>query len=85
MAWTVNYGPQAVAQLAAIAKPAALGVINCMDYVATIADPTAQGKRLTGDLDGLWRYRVGDWRVICDVQPDQLVVLDVSLGSRFGN
>lgn len=45
-------------------------------------NPRSTGKALTGPLGGLWRYRVGDCRVICDIQDGALRVLVVQLGNR---
>lgn len=50
--------------------------------VAMREDPRSLGKRLSGDLSFLWRYRVGDYRVLCRIQDDVLVVLVVSVGDR---
>jgi len=40
------------------------------------------GKALTGPMGGLWRYRVGDYRVICDIQDGSMRVLVIKLGHR---
>ena len=57
-----------------------------LDYMDTritgLDDPRSTGKALTGSLGGLWRYRVGDYRVICDIQNDAVRVLVVRLGNR---
>lgn len=45
-------------------------------------DPRAPGKALTGRFSGLWRYRVGDYRIICKIEDDRLVVLVVEVGHR---
>ncbi len=45
-------------------------------------DPHARGKALQGAYSELWRYRVGDHRVICEIRDDDLVVLALSLGHR---
>lgn len=45
-------------------------------------DPRRTGKLLSGDLTGLWRYRIGDYRVICDIRDEQLVVLVIKVGPR---
>lgn len=45
-------------------------------------DPRARGKALQGAYSGLWRYRVGDYRVICEIRDGDLVVLALSLGHR---
>ena len=51
-------------------------IVDFMDQrIAPLTDPRATGKALTGPLGGLWRYRVGDCRVVCDLQDGALRVL----------
>jgi mRNA interferase RelE/StbE len=46
-------------------------------------NPRDTGKALTGNLLGaFWRYRVGDFRIICDIQDAKLCVLVVQIGHR---
>jgi mRNA interferase RelE/StbE len=40
------------------------------------------GKSLTGDKKGLWRYRVGDYRIICNLNNKELIVLVLEIGHR---
>ncbi|MFR4401510.1 MAG: type II toxin-antitoxin system RelE family toxin [Peptococcus niger] len=47
-----------------------------------LADPRSKGKALTGDYKGLWRYRIGRYRVICDLRDDELIILALSVGHR---
>ncbi len=51
--------------------------------VAKLDDPRAIGQALHGQqFENLWRYRVGDYRLICEIQDDRLVVLVVKIGHR---
>lgn len=45
-------------------------------------NPRARGKGLTANRSGQWRYRIGDYRLICQIQDDQLVILALSVGHR---
>ena len=45
-------------------------------------NPRQQGKALTGQYKGLWRYRIGNYRVICDIQDDNLIILALEVGHR---
>lgn len=45
-------------------------------------DPRVHGKGLTANRSGAWRYRVGDYRVLCEIQEDRLVVLAIEVGHR---
>jgi mRNA interferase RelE/StbE len=52
------------------------------ERIATAADPRRFGHALTGDLKGLWRYRIGDYRVVAAIEDDRFVVLVVTVGHR---
>ena len=45
-------------------------------------NPRVKGKALTGDLKGLWRYRVGDYRILADIQDDKLVIFLFEVAHR---
>lgn len=45
-------------------------------------NPRAKGKGLTANRSGQWRYRIGDYRLICQIQDDTLVILALSVGHR---
>ena len=82
MAYSVEYLPRAVKGLKRLDKTVAARIFDAMDEVAALDDPRAQGKGLTGALSGLWRYRVGDYRVICDIRDGELVILVVEAAHR---
>ena len=50
--------------------------------IENTTDPRQHGKALKGNLSGYWRYRVSDYRIICDIQDDKLVVLAVDIAHR---
>ena len=83
MAWTIEYADTAKGQLRKLDKQTARRIIDFMDErIAGQENPRNTGKALTGPLGGLWRYRVGDCRVICDIQDGALRVLVVQVGNR---
>lgn len=45
-------------------------------------NPRAQGKGLTANRSGQWRYRIGDYRLICQIEDNRLVILALSVGHR---
>lgn len=49
---------------------------------STQSNPRATGKALQGQLAGYWRYRVGDYRLICQIKDDRLVILVIEIGHR---
>ncbi|MEO8407373.1 MAG: type II toxin-antitoxin system RelE/ParE family toxin [Oxalobacteraceae bacterium] len=83
MAWTIDYADTAKAQLRKLDKQTARRILDYMDQrISALENPRSTGKGLTGPLGGLWRYRVGDCRVICDIQDNALRVLVVQVGNR---
>jgi mRNA interferase RelE/StbE len=70
-------------QLRKLDKTTAKRLVSFLrEVVADSAGPRTRGKPLAGPLRGLWRYRVGDYRVICELIDERLVVLVVRLGHR---
>lgn len=83
MAWTIEYAETAKKQLRKLDKVTARCIVGFMDErVAPSSDPRAIGKALKGPLGDLWRYRVGDYRVICEIQDKLLTVLVLQVGNR---
>ena len=83
MVWTIEYTNTAKKQLHKLDKLSAKRILDFLDErVAGRDDPRGTGKALTGPLGGLWRYRIGDFRVICDIQDDALRILVVQLANR---
>lgn len=45
-------------------------------------NPRKHGKALVGNHAGSWRYRVGDYRLIAEIQDDKIIILILSVGHR---
>ena len=70
-------------QLRKLDKQNAQRILDYMDRrIAPLENPRDLGKALTGPLGELWRYRVGNYRIICDIQDGALLVLVVRIGKR---
>jgi len=84
LAWTVSYTETARKQLKKFDRQIARRLIDFMDErVAAQADPRSTGQALTGPVLGsFWRYRVGDYRIICDIHDAVLCVLVIEIGNR---
>ena len=83
MVWTIEYADLARTQLRKLDKAAARRITNYMDQrIAPLEDPPILGKALRGPLGEFWRYRVGEYRVICDLHDETLRVLVVQVGNR---
>ena len=83
MAWTIEWDERAVKDVKKFGSVARRRIVEYLERrVALATDPRKLGKPLTGTKFGLWRYRVGDYRVICRIEDKQLVVLVVKVGHR---
>lgn len=83
MAWTIDYAETALGQLRKLDQQTARRIVDFLsERVATLENPRDTGKALTGPFGGFWRYRVGEYRVICDIQDGALRVLVVQVGNR---
>jgi mRNA interferase RelE/StbE len=84
LAWTIEYTDTARKQLHKLERQTAQRILDFMDErIAGDHNPRASGKALTGDALGVyWRYRVGDYRLICDIQDGRLCVLVIEIGNR---
>ena len=83
MAWTIEYDPGALKDLKKLDRAIQREILDYMEErVATAEDPRDFVKPLRASKFGLWRYRVRDYRVICELQGKRLVVLVVAVGHR---
>ena len=83
MAWTINYADSAKQQLRKLDKQTAKTILDYLEQrIAILENPRNSGKALTGPLGGLWRYRIMDYRIICEIQDRALCILVVTIGNR---
>ncbi|WP_339487311.1 type II toxin-antitoxin system RelE family toxin [Pseudomonas sp. EL_65y_Pfl2_R95] len=83
MVWTIEYTQTAKTQLRKLDKQSAKRILDYLDErIIGRDDPRSTGRALSGPLGGLWRYRVGGFRVICDIQDGALRILVVQLANR---
>jgi mRNA interferase RelE/StbE len=83
LGWKVEFIPTAEQQLRRLDRTAAISIARYLqETVANGGDPRQRGKGQTATLAGLWRYRVGDYRVICQIEAARLVVLVVRISHR---
>lgn len=78
----VEYSASALKQLKKLDKQFQRSIIQEMNEVATLDNPRQKGKALKSNLSGLWRYRVGDYRVICDIQDEKILITVLRVGHR---
>ncbi|HRK79552.1 MAG TPA: type II toxin-antitoxin system RelE/ParE family toxin [Thiobacillus sp.] len=84
MAWQIELSETAEKQLAKLDKPVAKRLLGFMrERLASLDDPRSIGQALRGsELGEFWKYRVGDWRLICQIKDAKIQITVVRLGNR---
>lgn len=82
MAWLIRFDKGLERVLAKLDLQIAKRITSKLREIANLDDPRSVGKPLVGHLAGLWRYRVGDYRIICYIDDGELVILVVDVDHR---
>jgi len=83
LAWTVKLSDDAKRKLSKLDKPVQKRIATFLQTrIQGAENPRNTGKALQGRLSGLWRYRVGDYRLLCRLEDDALIVLVIEIGHR---
>ena len=83
MVWTIEIARTAEKQIKKLDRPAQQSIVRFLRERLRAADnPRQWGKPPHGDKRGLWRYRVGDYRLICDIQDEKITVLILEVAQR---
>jgi mRNA interferase RelE/StbE len=81
--WTIEITRGAEKQIKKLDRTAQTSILRFLrERVQPAANPRQWGKPLHGDKGGLWRYRIGDYRLICDIQDHRITVLVLRVGHR---
>jgi len=83
LTWVVEFDDAATKELRKLDRQAQQEILRYFrERIASNEDPRRFGKPLSHDLTGLWRYRVRNYRMICNIEDDKLTVLVVRAGHR---
>ena len=83
MAWEIEFAESAVKQLSGLDKAIQRRITKYLsERLAVADDPRVLGRALRGELSEYWRYRVGDYRLVCEIQDEVLTVLVVRIAHR---
>ncbi len=75
--------PEVIKQLKKLDKSVSRKIINWLEKnVENSEDPRHHAKPLQHDFKGLWRYRIGNYRVIVEIEDDKLIVVALDAGHR---
>ena len=80
--WKYKYTAYARKELDKLDPPIKNRVDDYLKDICMLSDPTVRGKGLSGSRAGQWRYRVGDYRIICEIQGDVFLILVLGVGHR---
>ncbi len=84
LAWQIEFDPEALQDLRKIDKPIQIRLVGFLrTRVSSLTNPRDIGEALSGQrLGNYWKYRVGDWRIICDIQDQKILVRVLRIGHR---
>lgn len=84
MAWRIEFDPRALDELKHLDKTAQAKIIKTVrERIAPLENPRALGQALRGEEFGrYWKYRIGDYRLICDIQDETVLILVLRIGHR---
>ncbi|MEO7814987.1 MAG: type II toxin-antitoxin system RelE/ParE family toxin [Sphingomicrobium sp.] len=83
MAWTIEFLPAAAKELKKLDRTEAKRIIATLETrIATLGDPRTIGAALSGELGGLWRWRIGDYRVVARIEDQRVTILIVRIAHR---
>ena len=85
MAWRVEFLESAGRSLAKLGREEQRRIIKFVrERLEGEEDPRRIGKPMQGNHAGRWRYRVGDYRLVCNIEDGKLLVLVLAVGHRSG-
>ena len=83
MAWTVEFSKPADKALQKLPQALQVRLVTFLrERVLSLPDPRLIGQALKGELAGRWRYRIGDYRLICTIEDHKMIILVIELGHR---
>jgi mRNA interferase RelE/StbE len=83
LAWTIEFVPAAAKDLKKLGRAEAARIMSTLETrIAALDDPRQLGSALGGDLSGLWRWRIGDYRVVAKIEDERVLILVVRVPHR---
>ena len=78
----VNFSENALTELTRLGKGISARILKKLKEIERLDNPRDSGKALVGNLAGLWSYRVGDYRIICKINDNELIILVINIKKR---
>ena len=81
--YDIRFAKAAIKALSKLDKPTRVILYSWIkENLYECNNPRLHGKALSGDKKGMWRYRVGDYRIIADIQDESIIILILTVGHR---
>lgn len=83
MRYSVDYTPKALKSLKKLDKSTRKLILSWIEKNLIDCDnPRQHGKALVANHSGKWRYRIGDYRLICEIDDGKVIILVLEIGHR---
>ena len=82
MTWEIRFENKAQKFLNKADKSTKIQISKYLNNVSNSLNPKSFGKPLVANLSGLWRYRVGNYKIICNIEDDILLILVIDIDCR---
>jgi mRNA interferase RelE/StbE len=82
LAWSINFNKKSEKELSKLDKQTQQKIVKFLYGLENNDNPRKSGRALKGDLGLFWRYRVGDYRIICQIEDETIMILVLSVGHR---
>lgn len=83
MAWTLEFLPAALKELRKLDSQVAARIVTTLEErIAALDNPRLLGSALAGELAGLWRWRIGDYRVVARIEDERVTILVIRIAHR---
>lgn len=79
---TVIFADKARKEFLKLDKPIQKQIQTFIVKLQGLEDPRSSGKALAGNLAGRWRYRVGDYRLVCEIDDEKIIITILRIGHR---
>ena len=82
LVWRTELSTEARRRLKKLDKSQAKKIVSYLRTIEQLEDPRSRGKALSAQLSGLWRWRVGDYRIIAKIVDQRLIILVLDVEHR---
>lgn len=83
MTYSVEYSKRVIKELKKLDKFTKLMIKSWIEkHLVGCENPRLYGKGLTANRSGQWRYRIGDYRLLCEIKDEELIILALTVGHR---